>query len=168
MNRHKPHLLILPEDEHDHRLANGFAGHMKIDRGQIQILNFANGWRKAQTQITSPDSSEIKHLHSFPAAHLLVVLDFDEEADRLVQIQNNIPAMLQNRVYIIGIWDEPKTLRQQLKLKYSFEEIGAALLEECLLPGNGAITWEHSSLQHNQAELQRFKINVCPFLVIPP
>lgn len=32
MNFHTPHLLILAEDEHDLRLANGFAGHIKVDR----------------------------------------------------------------------------------------------------------------------------------------
>jgi hypothetical protein len=66
MNFHTPHLLILAEDEHDLRLANGFAGHLKVDRRKIKL-----------TPVNA-------------------------------------------------------------------------------VAANGGLTWQHSSLQHNQAELQRF------------
>jgi hypothetical protein len=46
MNYHAAHLLILPEDEHDHRLAKGFVEHLKINHMKIKMLAWANGWRK--------------------------------------------------------------------------------------------------------------------------
>lgn len=165
MNFHTPHLLILPEDEHDQRLANGFAGHINIDRRKIQMLAFANGWHKAQARITEPGSNEIQHLTRFSSAHLLVVLDFDKQSGRLQEIRDKIPPTIAERIYILGTWDEPQTLKKQLGYKLSFEAIGAALLEDCLEPANGNITWQHPVLLHNQAELQRFKSDVCPFLI---
>ncbi len=170
MNYHATHLLILPEDEDDHRLAKGFVDHLKINYMKIRMLDWANGWRKAQAKITEPGSTEIRHLERYSCAHLLVVLDFDTDSNRLAEIRTRIPATIAERVYVLGVWDEPQTLKRQFAYKHSFEKIGAALFEDCLEPANvpstnGNLTWQHPSLQHNQAELQRFKANVCPFLV---
>lgn len=170
MNLHAPHLLILPEDEHDHRLAKGFIAHLKINHMKIKMLAWANGWRKAQAQITEPGSAEIQHLGRYPYAHLLVVLDFDKRPNRLAEIRAKIPATIGDRVYVLGAWDAPQRLKSQFAYKHSFEQIGAALFEDCLAPVTvasavGNPTWQHPALQHNQAELQRFKTHVCPFLV---
>lgn len=47
INKHLPHLLVLPEDDEDRELANGFALHTAVDPRKIQVLPTAGGWLKA-------------------------------------------------------------------------------------------------------------------------
>ena len=42
VNRHKPHLLVLPEDDANRQLARGFE--LELSTRQFQVLQPAGGW----------------------------------------------------------------------------------------------------------------------------
>ena len=89
-------------------------------------------------------------------------IDFDEDAKRRQSVQAKIPADLQERVFVIGVWSEPERLKTQIG---SYERIGAALAEDCFRDTN--TTWSHPLLEHNTAELVRLREQVRPFLFEP-
>lgn len=46
MNKYKPHVLVLPEDDANRQIANGFLLNSNLNRNAIQILPIAGGWLK--------------------------------------------------------------------------------------------------------------------------
>lgn len=53
-NRHRPHVLVLPEDDANRELANGF--HLQIDltrQRQMQVLPVAGGWNEVLKRFKS-------------------------------------------------------------------------------------------------------------------
>lgn len=163
INHYLPHLLILPEDEDNVRMANGFANHPQVKFGQLQILEESGGWRKAVAQI-SANSYMQRHLGKYAEGRILVLLDFDEDADRLAYIKAQIPESIRRKIFILGTWIEPQPFKRNLGYKISFEATGHALVDDCR--GQTAkVEWQHPHLQHNLDELARFKEEVCPFLL---
>lgn len=47
VNRHLPHVLVLPEDDANRQIANGFLLHHAIGNRKIQVLEEAGGWLHA-------------------------------------------------------------------------------------------------------------------------
>jgi hypothetical protein len=45
IHRYKPHVLVLPEDDRNRQLANGFLLHPSLS-AQIQVLVEVGGWGK--------------------------------------------------------------------------------------------------------------------------
>lgn len=46
VNKHKPHLFILPEDDANSQLAIGFVDHNNVQYNRVQIRTPAGGWKK--------------------------------------------------------------------------------------------------------------------------
>jgi len=46
MNKYLPHLFVLPEDDANRQIANGFILSLNLDTRKIQVLNEAGGWKK--------------------------------------------------------------------------------------------------------------------------
>ena len=47
VNKYLPHLLILPEDDANRELANGFVLNHAVNSRAVQILPPAGGWKKS-------------------------------------------------------------------------------------------------------------------------
>ena len=148
VNRYRPHVMILPEDDANRQLANGFVSHAFLAPRSVQVLPSAGGWARVRDEFRDVHAAEMQQ-NQFRCMVLLV--DFDEKASRLDDIKVVIPESLADRVFIIGVWSIPEHLRKHgLPSK---EEFALSLASECY--ENRRKLWSHELLQHNVSELDR-------------
>ena len=58
VNQYKPHVLVLPEDDANSSLANGF--HLELGQiRQMQVLEVAGGWNEVLTLFESVHAAEM-------------------------------------------------------------------------------------------------------------
>ncbi|HKV41736.1 MAG TPA: hypothetical protein VJX67_21210 [Blastocatellia bacterium] len=156
MNKNKPHVLVIPEDDANGRIARGFL--LGLDNThRVQILRPARGWLNALQHFNSYHAAKMR---DYRERYCVLLIDFDSHADRLKEAAATIPADLEDRVFIIGALTEPEDLRKSL-LK-SYERIGADLANDCR--DDTYSTWNDTLLQHNAAELERLRQHVRPIL----
>jgi hypothetical protein len=156
-NKHQPHILILPEDEADRELANGFRLGLSLFERKLQVLAEAGGWARVIDQF---EDDQIVGLEKWPTRFMVLLVDFDGNVNRLLQIKSRIPENLQDRVFVLGSLTDPEELKAQLG--ESLENIGKALAKDCREDSNA--TWGHALLRHNANELNRMRDNVRPIL----
>ncbi len=158
MNRYRPHIYVIPEDDADRQLADGFVLHHQVIESRIQIMPPAGGWSEV---LKTFRDEYIPKLHQHHFAHVVMLIDFDNQVvKRTAEFIQEIPPEFKNRVFVLGLKDEPETLKKELKL--SFEKIGMDLAEDCNT--EKMLFWNHEQLQHNDAERQRLIHVVKPFL----
>lgn len=157
-NRHRAHLYVLPEDDANRQMANGFTLHPRLRQTTIQVLPIAGGWCKALAALSE---SHISQLQTYAERRLVLVIDFDHDFDtRLERFRALIPDPLKDRAFLLGTLSEPENLRADLGQDY--ESIGQNLCEDCV--DDTSILWGHALLKHNQQELERLVEHVKPFL----
>jgi hypothetical protein len=156
VNRDKPHVLILPEDDANKDLATGFQLEI-LNIRQMQVLPVAGGWTKV---LHSFQLDHVIAMEANPNRFMILLIDFDAQQDRLDRADAFIPPHLKDRVFILGAWTEPEQLRSDLGL---YEGIGRAMARDCR-EGTRTI-WGHELLRHNASELDRLHTRVWPFLV---
>ncbi len=157
VNKHFPHVLVLPEDDANGQMANGFQLDPLLDTRRIQILEEAGGWREVLNRFTQDHVAEMTR---YGNRFMVLLIDFDGREDRLNEAMSTIPVSLRERVFVLGAWNEPEDLRTNLGCSY--ERIGAALAKDCR--ENTAEMWSHTLLRHNSVELERLRIQVRPLL----
>jgi hypothetical protein len=156
MNKMVPHVLVLPEDDANRQLANGFQLDHSLDTRRMQILDEAGGWHEVLERFKEDHIAEMeRNANRF----MVLLVDFDRRDNRLQEIAAEIPAHLNERVFVLGTWSEPEELRQALG---SYEKIGLALAKDCRENSND--TWMHDLLKHNAGELERLRQRVRPIL----
>ena len=152
-NKYLPHVFVLPEDDANRQLANGFV--LTLPRS-IQVLEEVGGWNEVWKRFLADHVTEME---LYPHRSMVLLIDFDGDEDRLRLVNDRIPEHLRGRVYVLGSLSEPEDLRADLG---SPETIGLALARDCR--ENTDRTWGHRLLRHNAGELQRLRENVRPFL----
>lgn len=158
VNLYKSHVLVLPEDDANRQLANGFLQDPALNLRAIQVLPIAGGWAKVRDDF---EQAQLSQLRKYPERHLVLLIDFDEQvADRAQIFRDAFPADVRGRVYLLGTRDEPEPLRKACGV--SLEKVGEQLASACAHGEPGL--WEHAMLKHNQSELERLIQNVKPFL----
>ncbi|MGH9427035.1 MAG: hypothetical protein ACRD2L_12125, partial [Terriglobia bacterium] len=75
VNIDRPHLYVLPEDEADRQLANGFHQAVNFIR-QMQVLRVAGGWRKV---LNCFKSDHIKDMENNSKRFMVLLIDFDDK-----------------------------------------------------------------------------------------
>lgn len=157
VNRNLRHVLVLPEDEADSRLANAF--HLEVDlnrQRQMQVLLHAGGWRSVLERFKS---YHVPRIRRFPNRFMVLLIDFDNKEDRLAIAKAAIPEDLAERVFVLGALGTPEELRNALG---PYETIGSKLAVECHEETD--TTWNHPLLEHNASELDRLREHVRPIL----
>jgi hypothetical protein len=152
-NRNLRHLLVLPEDEADSRLANAF--HLDVDlnrQRQMQVLRHAGGWRSVLERFRS---YHVARMRRFPNRFMVLLIDFDNDQDRLASAKAAIPEDLADRVFVVGALSKPEDLRKALG---PYETIGSDLAKACREETD--TTWGHPLLQHNATEVDRLREHV--------
>jgi len=167
VNNHKPHLIVLAEDDANRQMAHAFLleirGRMPEPR-QIEVLRkrtkkpAKDGWLKTIEEKFVKD--QIPVMYQYPRQMTLLLIDFDEQPRRLEYIQKQIPEDLNSRVFILGVWSEPEQLKKNLG--QSFEKIGESLAQACINDSNEL--WQHDLLKHNLNEVSRMKPLINPLL----
>ena len=151
LNRYRPHVLVLPEDDADREIIIGFA--LESGCAQLQILRPAGGWEPVLEELNSDLAPTMRQ---FPNRHLVLVIDFDGlGAERLAEATSRVPADLRDRVFIVGPATEPEGLGSR-------EAIGRALAVDCRQ--NTTHTWDSAAFHHNASELHRLRQRVSPIL----
>jgi hypothetical protein len=157
-NKHLPHVLVLPEDDANRQLANGFALEVDFERQRrIQILPVVGGWLELLNRFKEDHCDALVR---FPNRNLVLLIDFDNVPDRLDRCRREVPPEIAERVFILGVWSEPEALKQAGLGGY--ESIGAALAKQCREGVD--TTWTHDLLRHNETELERLRQRVRPIL----
>ncbi len=157
LNRYRPHVFVLPEDDANRQIANSFVLHPNLNARVIQVLPPAGGWGRVLIKLAEVHISE---MHQYSEERLILLIDFDLCEDRLIYVQNQIPTPLRERVFIVGALSNPEKLKSDLRM--SSEEIGEALANNC--SDNTNALWGHELLIHNRIELNRMISSVKPFL----
>lgn len=159
VNEYKDHILVLPEDDANRQIANGFSLDPSLNSRAIHILPIAKGWGKALGKF---DKQYIDRLRRFQKCHLVILIDFDGKFDdRIEHIKGLIPNDICDRVYLLGASCEPEQLRTACHLH--LEEIGEKLADACANNDADSL-WGHDHLKHNKPELDRLHVNVKDFL----
>jgi hypothetical protein len=152
INRYRPHVLVLPEDDANRQLANGFLLHPSLST-QIQVLEEAGGWTKV---LDSFRSDHVRLMISYPDRIMILLIDFDCQEDRLDRARAVIPDDLKDRVFVLGVWSEPEALKASLGRNN--EETGLAMARDCR--EDTTTTWGHDLLKHNADEIERLRHSV--------
>jgi hypothetical protein len=156
-NQFRPHVFVLPEDDANRQIANGFAKELSesVSRSMF-ILTEAGGWLAVLDQFARDQVTDMRRV----TKRLMVLLiDFDNDTERLRRVKEKIPLDLADRVFVVGALGEPEDLKADLG---SYESIGAALAQACRDNIDGH--WAHDLLQHNAGELARLREHVRPIL----
>ncbi len=156
-NKSKSHLFILPEDDANRQIINGFINNLNVNENAIQVLRTDGGWTKVVDKFIN---DHVKEMTKYPKRNILLIVDFDGREDRFSDVEQHIPDSLRNRVFILGVKSNPESLRRDIQM--SFEDIGEALATDC--SENTNELWGHHLLIHNQPELERMISSVKPFL----
>jgi hypothetical protein len=158
VNRRRPHIYILPEDDANRQLANGFI--VNTDSNQIHTLTEAGGWTHVKDDFVS---DHINSMRKFEERLMILLVDFDNASDRLQTMREVIPDDLGKRVFVLGVLTEPEALKR--KIHGSYDDIGKKLANECRA-GTYSI-WTDNLLYHNQPELVRLREAVHAWLFKP-
>ena len=157
VNKYRRHVLVLPEDDANRQLANGFLLDPSLLDDRIQVLPEVGGWAKVLDVFRSDCVSGMRNLeHRF----VVLLIDFDGEQDRLARAKECIPDDLVDRVFVLGVRTEPEALRKTYP--GSYETIGRAMATDCR--EETGTTWGHELLRHNAGEIDRLRERVRPFL----
>jgi len=158
VNKHKPHLFILPEDDANSQLAIGFVDHNNVQYNRVQIRTPAGGWIKVLEKFAADYAPRMREC---PERMMVLLIDSDNDRDRLERIrEQEIIKEFPDRVFVLGVQPEPEKLRT--KIGKSFAEIGSNLATGC--PNSRNKLWSDELLQHNAAELDRMIPLVKSFL----
>jgi len=156
-NKFEPHLLVLPEDDANRQLVNGFITSPNLNIRAIQVLPVAGGCEIAVRNFLN---EEVPKLPKYTQRRFLLLIDFDVDSERWNKISKQIPGDVSERVFVLGILSEPEQLKAMLGMNY--EKIGESLANECYR--NERNLWAHKLLAHNAAELIRLNESVRSFL----
>lgn len=148
VNRNRPHILVLPEDDANRQIANGFLLYPPLFNRRIQVLEEAGGWTQVLDRFNSDHSTPMDR---WSDRLMVLLIDFDGRAGRLEEARSRLPPRFNERVFILGALSKPEALRQAGL--GSYEEIGFAMARDC---HEGTSTmWGHKLLCHNATELGR-------------
>ncbi|MGK7905071.1 MAG: hypothetical protein AB4352_27425 [Hormoscilla sp.] len=157
INKYRPQLLVLPEDDANRQIANGFILHPNLNSRAIQVLPPSGGWKKVLDDFQKVHALEMQNI---PHRMILLLIDFDRDEDRLSYVESKIPEELRDRVFVLGVLSEPESLRSDIQRNW--EEIGEALAKDC--SDNRNELWGHNLLKHNRTTLDRMILSVKPYL----
>jgi hypothetical protein len=158
VNRYLPHVLVLPEDDANRQIANGFV--LNLDPSvftRIQVLEEVGGWGEVLNRF---ESDHIGGMDRYAGRHMVLIIDFDGNQERLRTAKDRIPEHLIDRVFVLGALTEPEELKG-VGLG-SYETIGTKMAKDCR--ERTEATWGHELLRHNASEIERLRQHVRPIL----
>lgn len=152
INKYQPHVLVLPEDDANRQLANGFVLDHSLRIRKIQVLEEVGGWTEVLARFSS---DHIWAMDRFPERRMVLLLDFDGDESRLGHVRAAIPDRLAERVFVLGTRTEPEDLKHHFG---SYETTGLRLAQDCREGRETA--WGHDLLRNNKGELDRLNEHV--------
>ena len=154
MNKYKPHLYVIPEDDANRQIANGFLTYHAINTRSILVSGVARGW----TNVIEVFKTEYIHeVSTNKHCHVLLLLYYDGAFElRQSFIAESIPDEIKPRVFTLGSSENPEKLKAELELTY--EKIGNELARQC--HRNISDLWLHEKLIHNKRDVERMAATI--------
>lgn len=147
-NKYKKQVWVLPEDDANRQIAEGFALEASVKPRSIHIMPVAGGWTAIRDSFERENNGALTR---YPSCLMVLLVDFDNRGPRrLEDVLSGVDDVLKDRVFALGVQSEPEKLKAELG---SYEKIGRALARECR--EGTRTTWEHKLLAHNRGELDR-------------
>jgi len=146
VNKDRPHVFLIPEDDANRQIANGFR--LEFGNRQFHVEPVAGGWREVLLRFSSDHVNEMSR---YPERLMILLLDFDRKFERRDEAKGHIPDQLMDRVFVLGVWNEPEDFKHANL--GSLETIGRRLARDCR--DNTKEVWRHEFLGHNAEELAR-------------
>lgn len=157
-NKFRRQVWILPEDDANRQIAQGFILDPGIQERNIHVENVAGGWAVIRDRF---EEEYNRLLAQYPHCFMILLIDFDDrDSRRLENVLSGVDATLRNRVFVLGARSEPERLRASMGMTY--ETIGKTLARECREGRQD--TWNTELLEHNRSELERMMSDVRPIL----
>ncbi len=154
VNVYQPHLLVIPEDEANRDIVNGFSCCVKINHRQFWVKPPAGGWIKGRDQLYELAKG---YMRRYDQSYAVLIVDFDNEKDRGSQIRDELPEEVRDRVFVIGALTDPESLKRATGLR--FEELGGKIAEGCI-ELNDVFWRQQELLSHNLQEVCRLSGSV--------
>ncbi len=76
INKYKSHIFVLPEDDANRQIANGFLLTLNLNTRAIQIQPSVGGWKKVVEKFKS---DHISGMLKYPKRMNVLLIDFDEK-----------------------------------------------------------------------------------------
>jgi len=96
-NRHKWHIVVVPEDDATRQLGNGLSNAFPAIATRIKFLREAGGWTDAVATIKDLE------LDKYPNRRVLLIIDLDQDDTRLKFIRSQPEiSKFNNRIFILG------------------------------------------------------------------
>lgn len=110
VNKYKPHVWVIPEDDANRQLANGFLQSHTVNIRAIGINPPAGGW----TNVLDVFEDEfVPYLRKWQHAHVVMLIDFDNTNDRGSKCDQRIPDDLKQRVFVLSSRENPERLKTE-------------------------------------------------------
>jgi len=158
VNKYKPHVWVIPEDDANRQLVNGFLQYHSVDVRAIGVDTPAGGWGSVLEVF---ETQFLHYLRKWPCSYVVMLIDFDQKAEsRRSKCEERIPEDLKSRVFVLGSKENPEQLRKEMKT--GFDKIGEGLAEDSLREDCGR--WTNPHLSHNREELLRMVNTIKPII----
>jgi hypothetical protein len=105
----------------------------------------------------------LPYLERHSTAHVLLLIDFDNESGRRARFEQEVPAPVKARVFVVGSQDEPEDVKRDTGK--TFEQIGFQLADEC--SRESYELWDSPHINHDAEERARLSTAVRAFLFTP-
>jgi hypothetical protein len=116
---------------------------------QFSVYDLARGWERGKETLLQLSKG---YMREYPNSYAVLIVDFDGNAHRGSEIKNQIPEEVRDRVFVVGVLNEPENLRNSTGMK--FEQLGCQIAEGC--KDSSIDFWERQELlAHNVDEIRR-------------
>jgi hypothetical protein len=130
-------------------MVNGFSTLLEINERQFYVYDLARGWERGKETLLKLSKG---YMREYPSSYALLIVDFDGNAHRGSEIKNQIPEEVRDRVFVVGVLNEPENLKNSTGMK--FEQLGLQIAEGC--KDSNIDFWERQELlAHNVDEIRR-------------
>jgi hypothetical protein len=116
----------------------------------MQIVAPAGGWLKALEKLRTEYFAVLERNLN---CRVLVLIDCDQDPNRIVEAIGTMPEHLRERIFVLGTLRDPESLQSAMKM--TLETIGEQIANECF--EEEANVWKHPDLIHNQPEVASLK-----------
>ena len=95
-NKYQPHVLVLPEDDANRQLANGFLLDRYLSTWKIQVLEEAGGWNEVLERFISDYATGME---LYTGRYMVLLIDFDGKEERLQDVKVRVPGHLRESLH---------------------------------------------------------------------
>ena len=95
MNKYRSHVYVIPEDDPNRQIAEGFVDHHEVNHTRVKVMPVAGGWPNV---LKTFQEEYIQTLRNYQSAHAVMLIDFDGQFDeRRDRFQEEIPGDIGDR-----------------------------------------------------------------------